>query len=326
VFDVIVEQRPDPVQVQAEQLRVRTGMRLALLGVLGPPGAHAVVELVGHRLTEPSVQTGHLGDRVGLHRAEIDVVETALSASAELDDAFHPDRPLVDVQLTEIAPVEVIGEATDNVGVDVRHRQHHVGRVSVRHDEAGVRESPTERAQREHVRGRLQPPGPSRLAPLQELEHPALVGVGRREIGLVDEPFRIRRHLRVRLEDLRLEIQRHQVEAFHRTVDVGRNMSPGAGHDLDLARWDARVVAAHGGRRRARLGGLPNAQIPDVRILGEQERQSGGSGAGQANSEQRRADGFLVDLGVPAVPILDLQPLREVQPDAAVDEFFTAGV
>ena len=37
-------------------------------------------------------------------------------------------------------------------------------------------------------------------------------------------------------------------------------------------------------------------------------------------------EGDVVDLGVPPVPILDLQPLREVKPDAVVDESFAAGV
>ena len=99
----------------------------------------------------------------------------------------HPDRPLGDVQLAEVAAVDVVAEPADDVGVDVGHGQQHVGRIAVGHDEAGVREDRVEVVQRQHVRRRLQPPRPRRLAPLQQLEHAPLVGVGRREVGPLDE-------------------------------------------------------------------------------------------------------------------------------------------
>ena len=63
-----------------------------------------------------------------------------------------------------------------------------------------------------------------------------------------------------------------------------------------------------------------------MRVLREQERQCGRTRAGQAEPEQRLVDRHVVDLGVAAVPVLDLQPLTQVVADAAVDESLTAGV
>jgi hypothetical protein len=57
-----------------------------------------------------------------------------------------------------------------------------------------------------------------------------------------------------------------------------------------------------------------------MRILCEQEGQRSGTGAGQAEPEQRRIDGDVVDLWVAAVPVLHLQPLTEMHADAGVDE------
>ena len=53
-------------------------------------------------------------------------------------------------------------------------------------------------------------------------------------------------------------------------------------------------------------------------ILREQERQRGGTGAGQAQPDERRHDGHVVDLRVTPVPVLDLQALREVTHDPRV--------
>ncbi len=61
-------------------------------------------------------------------------------------------------------------------------------------------------------------------------------------------------------------------------------------------------------------------------ILREQERQCGGTRPWQAEPEQRPLDRFVVDLGVAAVPVLDLQPLAEMHADAGVDESLTAVV
>jgi hypothetical protein len=110
-------------------------------------------------------------------------------------------------------------------------------------------------------------------------------------------------------------------------VRVLWDVVPAARHDLLFAyRRDSRVGAVHGGRRRAGLGRFPAAHVPDVRVLGKQERQRGGSCARQADAEERRLQCDVVDRGVPPVPILDLQPLREVKPNAVVNESFAAGV
>ena len=91
------------------------------------------------------------------------------------------------------------------------------------HDEPRVRERLVEVRQVQHVHRRLQPPRPRRLAPLQELQHAPLVAVRRREVGL-EQPVGVRRDLREREEHLRLEVERQEVEALERTLDVGRDV------------------------------------------------------------------------------------------------------
>jgi len=74
------------------------------------------------------------------------------------------------------------------------------------------------------------------------------------------------------------------------------------------------------------LGRFPAAHVPDVRVLGKQDDNCGGSCARQADAEERRLQCDVVDRGVPPVPILDLQPLREVKPNAGGNESFAAGL
>jgi hypothetical protein len=47
---------------------------------------------------------------------------------------------------------------------------------------------------------------------------------------------------------------------------------------------------------------------------------------GRPSPKQRRVDRFVVDLWVAAVPVLDLQPLTKMHPDAMIDERLAAGV
>ncbi len=63
-----------------------------------------------------------------------------------------------------------------------------------------------------------------------------------------------------------------------------------------------------------------------MRILRQQEGQRGRTGAGQAEPEQRGVDGDVVDLGMAAVPVLDLKPLTQMYADAGVDESLAAVV
>ena len=123
---------------------------------------------------------------------------------------------------------------------------------------------------------------------------------------------------------MRLEVQRQEVEALHRPVDVDRDMASGAGLLDRLS--DARVLPLHGRRRRARLRGLPLAQVPHVRVLGEQERECGRAGAGQAEPEERCLDRDVVDLRMPPVPLLDLEALSQVAHDPRVQERLAARV
>ena len=72
------------------------------------------------------------------------------------------------------------------------------------------------------------------------------------------------------------------------------------------------VAVSGGGHGSA---GLPGAQRPPSRVLGQQEAQGGGPGAGQAEPEQRGHDLLVVDLGVLGVPLLDLEAVDQVADD-----------
>ena len=157
---------------------------------------------------------------------------------------------MLDVQPADVRTVEMVGEHAGDVGVDVGDREDHVGRVAVRHDEPRVRKRAVEVFEEQDVRRGLQSPRLRGLAPLQQLQDAALVQVRRGEIG-VEQPGRVRRDLRERLVDVRLEVERHEIEALHRPVDVVRDVRLGAG--LLAARGDARIGALDGRRRRARL-------------------------------------------------------------------------
>ena len=88
-----------------------------------------------------------------------------------------PGRPVLDVQPADVAAVDLVGERPDDVGVQVGHRQDDIGRVAMRHHESGVGKGGVQGVEPQHVRRAFQPPRPRRLAPLQQLHHPALVPV-----------------------------------------------------------------------------------------------------------------------------------------------------
>ena len=69
--------------------------------------------------------------------------------------------------------------------------------------------------------------------------------------------------------------------------------------------------------RRYRISGSW-ASRNDSAVEGRCERQ--------ADPEERIDDGHVVDLRVPAIPVLDLQPLREVTDDPRVEERLTGGI
>ena len=164
---------------------------------------------------------------------EVDVEEpVSAPARRNLTARSHALRPMPDIELAQIAPVEVIGEPADDVGVHIGDRQQHVGGIAVGHHEAGIGENGVEVVQRQHVRGRLQPPRPRRFAPGQQFEHAALVGVGGGEVGPLDEPPGVAGDLREGLEDLRLEVERHQIQTLHRAVHVDGNVSSAARQHL----------------------------------------------------------------------------------------------
>jgi hypothetical protein len=120
-----------------------------------------------------------------------------------------------------------------------------------------------------------------------------------------------------RREVVRLEVERHEVQAFHRTRRRGGHERGHPGcqlvhHPCLLLRpRDPGIGPGHGGRRRARLPRFPGSQRTGGRILGQQERQRCRARPGQAEADQRALDPLGIDLRVAAVPVLDLQPVRQ---------------
>ncbi len=89
------------------------------------------------------------------------------------DARSHAQRPMLDVELAEIVAVEVVGEAADDVGVEIGHREDDVGGVAMGHHESGVGKDLVQGVEPQHMRRRLQPPWPCRLAPAAAASSPA---------------------------------------------------------------------------------------------------------------------------------------------------------
>src|ERR1700729_2502862 len=141
--DVVGEQRPNLVEIDAERHRVGVRGGLTLGGGLGPPGAHPRFEFVANRLTQPRVQPADLMNRISLHRAKVDVVEAFIGlAVTETQCPLHADRPVLDVELAEVTAIQMIGETADDIGVEIGHRQDDIGRIAGGHHETRGRKTP----------------------------------------------------------------------------------------------------------------------------------------------------------------------------------------
>ena len=69
-----------------------------------------------------------------MHGAEVNVVEAAIVAVvAKAQRPGHADRPVLDVEGTDIGPIQVVGQHPGDVGVDIDDGHHHVRRVAVGH-------------------------------------------------------------------------------------------------------------------------------------------------------------------------------------------------
>src|ERR1700761_1363272 len=92
--------------------------RLTFGGGMRPPTLHPGFELRSDGHAQPRIQAGDLPDRIGLHCTEINVVEPILSAAgAEVQRPLHAQRPMFDVELTDISTVDLITERPDDVGI-----------------------------------------------------------------------------------------------------------------------------------------------------------------------------------------------------------------
>ena len=145
--------------------------------------------------------------------------------------------------------------------------------------------------------GRLEPPRLGRELPLEELEDPLVVPVGR-------APCRSARSQRLVVpvvaegaEHRRAEVEGHDLQALGRAGRRARqHRLELRGHlvdqrDLHGRFGDARVGVVGGrvGRRGGRAA-LPGEQRPGARVFAQQEAQRGRAGAGQSETEQRRQD------------------------------------
>ena len=68
------------------------------------------------------------------------------------------------------------------------------------------------------------------------------------------------------------------------------------------------------------------AEIADLRVPGQQERQDRRAGARQAEADQWRHDRDVVGVGMPPVPVLDLKPVDEMFDESGVDDRLAGGV
>ncbi len=86
---------------------------------------------------------------------------------------------------------------------------------------------------------------------------------------------------------------------------------------IALLRGQEPGVGVFGGDvgRRGRLARLPLPQRAHVAVLREQIAERGGPGAGEAEPDEHGLDLLVVDLRVPAVPVLDLQAAGEERQD-----------
>ena len=95
---------------------------------------------------------------------------------------------------------------------------------------SGLREDLLVRLEEQGVGGALQPPPLLRCLPLEQLEDPLLVAVGRLHVA-VGEPVGVGRDVGGHQEELRLELQRHQVVVLHGPASRLRQHRPEAlGH------------------------------------------------------------------------------------------------
>ena len=166
------------------------------------------------------------------------------------------------------------------------------------------------------MRRALQPPRRRvGLAPLQQLEHAALVPVGRGEVG-VEQPVGVRRHLGEGREVVGLEVERHEVLALHRP----RRRRPARARPARVRSPPAtatRLARRSGDRRRSTVDGGGHgwfdSQQPQRRASGPRRAgtRARSSPCAATQPDQRRVDRLVVDLGMPAVPVLDLQPRGE---------------
>ena len=291
---------------------------------------HALHGRVGQVVAEPLVELADLRDRVGLELGEADVEEPGVTRRIvpERENAVERDSPLLHVELADVGGIDAGIPALEHRVVQVRDGGQGLRHIPVRLHEARIGEHPLVRVEKHRVRRALEPPGLLGCAPLQQLQHALLVAVGGLHVA-VREPVRVGGYVRRHQEDLGLELEGHQIVVLHRSGRGLRQHRPQAGgHVLVAQRHDGArhfhaCFVGFGGhpRWRARIELFPDPKIAERGIFGQQMRQRRRARPRETDTEQLDVDLLLVDLRVPPIPVLDVQPVDQRPHEGGIERF-----
>ena len=210
-----------------------------------------------------------------------------------------------------------VGERRRQRGDEAADRGGEDDGVAVQEHEPGVGVHRGEVLERDRVVRALERPPPAHAAALQDLEHRAVVLVGR---ALVDaeQPLVVAGHVGDRLVGEALEVLAHHGDALgglvgllvvhhldHR-VDLRQHRVAGV-HRVDA--WAGAMVGRSG--RRNAVARFPHQQRAVAGILVEEPAEQRGAGAEHADHDQRSLDRLIGDVRVPRDPVDDPQPVRQ---------------
>jgi hypothetical protein len=249
-------------------------------------------------------------------------VEEARFADARpcCDGVLHADTEMLGHLPTDSLEVTFALRGREDRRHDARPGRHRLGGVAVRHDEAHIWIRRHDRFQVEVVVRRLEQPQIRRAPRLQELHDPPVVVVGRRQVGGAPPGV-----VPVYRERELLPVERHpeHLGVLHRRIEVVEVHRLELGRDLLvlLRRLQPSRIGglALQGRRRAGLGLLPPTQTAELRIERHHVGQGRGAGARQTIDVDRPLQRQLRDLGMLAIPRLDLEAVDEAPPEVADD-------
>jgi hypothetical protein len=154
---------------------------------------------------------------------------------------------------------------------------------------------------------------------LEQLQHPLVVAVRRREVG-AHHPLEVARQEEHRREDQAVGLVGEQGDALDRSLGrvVVHRLEPGDAPALvGFARGQVPVVAPVRVRRRRRHGvdRLPSAQRAKRGVLAEQVAERGRARARHPDDDDRTLDALLAELRVVPPPRLHPKPVHQRRHD-----------